>query len=270
MDPRHRAAVFALAASFATVACGARSTLAVGGGQGGDTTTSTSAGAGGSAPVPTTACLLVGGDIDVLAGETSARDNAAVATLGGNVVVFGGYAALPNGSGEVDETWVWDGATWTQEHQATSPSARTEAAAATLDGSVVLFGGAGPFALGDTWLWNGAEWTQAAPAHSPAARSSAAMGTVRGKVVLFGGAIGSLGQAMLGNDTWQWDGADDAGALAAWALDPRGDSMVPAHRRPPQRAGRGDRRARRAHPARGIRRDDACLTPPPRPHAREL
>jgi hypothetical protein len=261
-------AACALATTVALAACGARSAL-TSQGQGGATTTSTapattattgpststtattSTGTGGGSPKLTTACLLVGGDIDVLAGDTwlwsgstwtlatppsapSARDDAAVATLDGTVVVFGGYAALPNGSGEVDETWLWDGAAWTQAHPATSPSARTESAAATLDGTTVLFGGAGPFAMGDTWKWDGSTWTQLAPAHAPEPRSSMAMATLGGTVFLFGGAIGDLAQATTGNDTWQWDGTDWTELHPATSPSPRrgaafavaGDRMI--------------------------------------------
>jgi hypothetical protein len=58
----------------------------------------------------------------------------------------------------------------------TGPTARFYASAATLNGNVVLFGGAdGSGGLsGETWLWNGAGWTQATVS-GPQARCGAAM-----------------------------------------------------------------------------------------------
>ena len=111
------------------------------------------------------------------------------------------------GQGTLGDTWLWDGSTWTQDNVA-GPSARAYHGMATLNGTVVLFGGC-LFSdwdcvntLSDTWTWNGASWT----VHNvvgPSARSGFAMTTLNDTVVLFGGqSAGTL----LG-DTWTWDGA---------------------------------------------------------------
>src|ERR1700733_3508008 len=78
----------------------------------------------------------------------------------GNVVLFGG---LFNASTRYNDTWVWNGTTWTQQSPANSPPGRASASmvydAAT--GNVVMFGGlssSGQF-LNDTWVWNGTTWT---------------------------------------------------------------------------------------------------------------
>jgi hypothetical protein len=66
------------------------------------------------------------------------------------VVLFGGF----NGGALLDDTWTWNGSDWTQQHPATSPSARetTSVAYDGATGTVVLFGGNGSEgALGDTW-----------------------------------------------------------------------------------------------------------------------
>ncbi|MGO8999979.1 MAG: kelch repeat-containing protein, partial [Polyangiaceae bacterium] len=96
----------------------------------------------------------------------------------------------------------------TQLFPATSPPPRQYAAAATLNGNVVLFGGsngnAGPSAfLNDTWEWDGTNWTQFSPATSPPPREGPSAGTIDGTMVLFGGdnSTGFIG------DTWQWNGA---------------------------------------------------------------
>src|SRR6185437_8058876 len=73
-----------------------------------------------------------------------------------SVLLFGGGTVSPDTRS--DATWTWDGATWTQQQPAHSPSARTFPAL-TYDGArgdAVLFGGADPSTpfLGDTWTWD--------------------------------------------------------------------------------------------------------------------
>src|SRR5579864_569990 len=86
----------------------------------------------------------------------SGRIAAKAATLNGKVVLFGGAA-----NGFPTDTWVWDGATWTQQN-VSGPSGRDDFGMAALDGRVVLFGGLenGSVTKGDTWHWVGASWTQ--------------------------------------------------------------------------------------------------------------
>jgi len=57
-----------------------------------------------------------------------------------------------------NDTWIWDGTTWTQQFPPVSPPGRTSYAmvydAATK--TVVLFGGTNSAgALGGTWTWDG-------------------------------------------------------------------------------------------------------------------
>ncbi len=101
-----------------------------------------------------------------------------MATLGGNIVLFGGSDA---NNGPLGDTWIWDGHAWTQG--GTGPSARTLSTMATFDGAVVLFGGAtgtinafyqSTNPLGDTWIWNGSAWSQSA-ATGPLPRYGASM-----------------------------------------------------------------------------------------------
>ncbi|MFY9341510.1 MAG: hypothetical protein WAT39_03410 [Planctomycetota bacterium] len=102
------------------------------------------------------------------------------------------------------ETWVWNGATWTQRPTVTSPPAR-EVVGVFDSGRqclVALFGGfSGPF---ETWEWDGVAWTQR-NAGSPPPRSAfgLAYDAARAVTVLFGGWQGSdAGFA----DTWTWNG----------------------------------------------------------------
>jgi N-acetylneuraminic acid mutarotase len=121
------------------------------------------------------------------------------------VMLFGGM----NVNESLDDTWTWDGASWTQQ-MVPGPSARSAAATATLHGTVVLFGGspnvdASPPAavLGDTWTWDGTAWTQQ-NVTGPSPRAGAAMATLGNTVVLFGGGDEHFHQM---TDTWSWDGS---------------------------------------------------------------
>jgi N-acetylneuraminic acid mutarotase len=139
-----------------------------------------------------------------------ARSSAAIASLGGKAVLFGGAGA----SGALDDTWTWDGASWSKLDVA-GPSARDSAVMAPLGGTLVLFGGeVDSRLLGDTWTFDGAAWKQLA-VPGPPARAWSAMAPLDGKLVLFGGfgppTGGGAGAPLA--DMWIWDGT-------AWALLP--------------------------------------------------
>jgi N-acetylneuraminic acid mutarotase len=158
-----------------------------------------------------------------LVQSPSPRSGHALAGWNGKTVLFGGAirAFRPSGSFYEenytlhDDTWTWDGATWTRVTTPNSPSPRYAHAMATLDGKIVLFGGIASFTgnyvpffpvyLNDTWTWDGQNWTQVHVA-GPPARAHHSMASVNGKIVLFGGST-KVGQEELGtDDTWTWDG----------------------------------------------------------------
>lgn len=136
------------------------------------------------------------------------------------VVLFGGEGPVTNVYGPVpnlNDTWTWDGTTWTQKFPQNSPSPRSgHSMAFDSDlGVVVLFGGFtggvqnGGF-LNDTWTWDGTNWTQQPQQPifaAPPARSGATMAydSIHHQTVLFSG----QGQGVLNvlNDTWLWDGS---------------------------------------------------------------
>lgn len=183
--------------------------------------------------------VMFGGDASGNAGETwewdgtnwlagpshaplipTPRISHAMWSDGTDVFVFGGN--LQGGTGVLNDTWRWNGTTWTQVIAA-GPTPRT-GTAVTFDpitGGALLFGGsngASPATLfGDTWRLIGNAWSQVAVSPAPSARAGAAIAadTVRQRVVLWGGsgATSSL------DDTWEWDGG-------AWLL------QNPAHRPP--------------------------------------
>jgi hypothetical protein len=83
------------------------------------------------------------------------------------IVLFGGFGA----SGHLNETWTYDGTTWTLRNPTTSPPVRAAGRMAfdVPTQRVILFGGFhynGVY-LGDTWLWDGTNWTQSTSGASP-------------------------------------------------------------------------------------------------------
>jgi N-acetylneuraminic acid mutarotase len=128
-----------------------------------------------------------------------------MATLGGTRLLFGGD---DEGLAYLGDTWIWNGTGWTQ-YNGPGPNGRVGAAAATLAGKTVLFGGCCSVDPGgaatyfsDTWIWDGAGWTQQ-NVSGPSPRMYSTMVTLNDKVVLFGGL--GLQNIKLG-DTWVWDG----------------------------------------------------------------
>jgi Galactose oxidase, central domain len=149
------------------------------------------------------------------------------------VVLFGGLEA--NGTLS-DDTWVWNGTTWTDYpgSQILAPPAR-EMASMAFDPKLhqlILFGGQGEGdqLLDDTWAWNGVAWNQPAFSISPSSRQSAAMASDGSEnLVLFGGlgnqngpapattstnaapststgvaSAASVGSVVALDDTWLW------------------------------------------------------------------
>jgi hypothetical protein len=123
----------------------------------------------------------------------------------GQVVLFGGDAAhrVPL---FLNETWLWNGTTWTQRNPASSPAGRVGAILAYDDAAsqLVLFGGANGM-LGDTWIWDGRTWIQGEPSLSPSPRydASAAYSSSDGELLLFGGWSGYSGWRL--DETWAWN-----------------------------------------------------------------
>ena len=117
-------------------------------------------------------------------------------------VLFGGNRPLL----DLDETWTWDGTTWTEMQPLTRPARRLRAAS-TFDstrGVGLVYGGTsdqGP--MSDLWAWNGANWAQLATnGPPPVLLSSMAFDSARGRAVLFGG----IGGAGFNLQTWEWNG----------------------------------------------------------------
>jgi hypothetical protein len=96
-------------------------------------------------------------------GLSESRGFQTMATLDGKVILFGGEQ---DANHILNDTWAWDGASWTELTVSNPPPARFNAGMTTFQEKIVLFGGATPIPgagwLGDTWTWDGADWTEAA------------------------------------------------------------------------------------------------------------
>ena len=146
-----------------------------------------------------------------------ARKAAAMAydAASSTIIMFGGSGGA-SGTVLLNDTWSWNGTTWTKLTSTHTPPNRSFHGMATWSSTgVILFGGsAAAGAVNDTWLWNGTDWLVQSPGTKPSARYNHAMvydsfeqatpGTGNGVIVLFGGYTGS---AYL-NDTWTWTGTN--------------------------------------------------------------
>ncbi len=134
------------------------------------------------------------------------------------VVLFGGNRTGQHPSGNLGDTWEWDGSTWTQRTPTQSPPARHHAGMAfdATRNVCVLFGGYP--AQADVWEWDGINWKSRTFAVSPPGRYAPAMAydPVRQRTVVFGG---NASPNDLG-DTWIYDGGQWVQSLAA-APSPR-------------------------------------------------
>jgi hypothetical protein len=134
----------------------------------------------------------------------------------GNIVLFGGCSGAVNVCTFLNDTWTWNGTTWTEQFPPVNPSPRVTSIA--YDGATktsVLFGGTGSAgSLADTWTWDGVAktWTEQTPATSPSARQAPlAYDRATQTVVMFGGGnwqveVPESGGTAFG-DTWIWNGA---------------------------------------------------------------
>ncbi|MBX3462102.1 MAG: hypothetical protein KF830_02950 [Planctomycetes bacterium] len=124
------------------------------------------------------------------------------------VVLFGGRDN--NGTGR-DETWTYDGTTWTQVAVAgPRPAARAGARMEAIlnRGVLMLVGGRDPVSMvihNDSWEFDGTTWTQIAGAYGgmypPRAEFALAHDYARDRLVAFGG-VGATNMQF--DDTWEF------------------------------------------------------------------
>jgi hypothetical protein len=111
----------------------------------------------------------------------------------GRLILFGGSSQ----SADLDDTWAWDGSSWTQLN-VTGPSARDTAVGGKVGSNIVLFGGDGE--LSDTWIWDGSSWTQST-ATGPTGTDGNVAATLGSDLLLFYTDESGSGH------TWSFDGS---------------------------------------------------------------
>lgn len=162
-------------------------------------------------------------------------------------VLFGGVTNVNGQETLMNDTWEWDGNTWTAKTPLTTPQARANHSLAfdSMRNRVVLFGGYAGTAyssegdyLRDTWEWDGQNWTAMNPGVGPAAPTarsahSSLYDPTSQQTLLFGGDTSWQNSFMIAvdvrNDTWSWNGTawaqlNDAGSppvrrMASMAFD---------------------------------------------------
>ncbi len=128
------------------------------------------------------------------------------------LVLFGGYR--PYSSAPGNETWEFDGTTWTQILTLVSPPARARHSMVfdSTRGCMVVAGRADGSQTADTWEWDGVAWTQRVTATAPPLDDNyLAYDPVRQVTVLW---------TTVTHETWEYDGVDWTDKTAAGAPDP--------------------------------------------------
>jgi len=139
----------------------------------------------------------------------------------GVVVLFVGGSGR---TGYLDDTWEYDGTTWTEVATPDSPSGRQGHAMAydSARDVVVLFGGFGADGvLADTWEYDGTLWTKVVTPAAPPASTGHAMvyDSVRGVVVLL-----SAGYTLA--ISWEYDGITWRQVVAPRSPPDRGEFAI--------------------------------------------
>jgi hypothetical protein len=129
------------------------------------------------------------------------RDGQAMAwsSAAQRVVLFGGAARDGKPAAPLDDTWTWEGSTWSSRPSATRPTPRGWFGMADDPERqrLVLQGGEDSLMpLRDTWEWDGVTWRQAAMANFPVVLHTATWDEAHQVVV-----------GLDGEATWTWDGA---------------------------------------------------------------
>ncbi|HEX5053064.1 MAG TPA: hypothetical protein VFZ65_14920 [Planctomycetota bacterium] len=137
--------------------------------------------------------------------------------LAGGLVMYGGLQAGPTLT--LNDTWLWDGGTWTQLTTTTTPPPRWghHMVYDSRRGRIVAFGGRSPTTTtvaNDTWEFDGVDWQQVFPLASPSARAFYGMAydERRGKTIVFGTQSGT---GAAGQQTWEYDGTTWTQAITA-------------------------------------------------------
>lgn len=142
-------------------------------------------------------------------GGPSPREKPGMAFFSGGpyTLLFGGQVSRTS-TRFVDfsnETWKWNGASWTKLFPNTTPTYRAGHAMVFDEArnKIVMFGGYNYGYLGDTWEWDGSDWSLVATT-GPGARAYHTMvyDSVNQVTLLYGGIYAAGNKA----DVWKWNG----------------------------------------------------------------
>ncbi|MBP8299119.1 MAG: hypothetical protein KA020_02040 [Planctomycetes bacterium] len=131
----------------------------------------------------------------------------------GVTVMYGSLNTSPFGGASVDQTWEFDGTTWTQVFPVTTPGGLGNYGACfdIVRNRTVIYGGNAnnffPIAESGTWEYDGTNWSLITTAGSPGPleRPSMCFNVALGKTVLFGGIDPQFGGV---DTTWLYDGTN--------------------------------------------------------------
>lgn len=147
--------------------------------------------------------------------------NVAVLYGGGNTSFFGGPS--------IDQTWEYDGATWTRITTVNSPGGLALHASAydPIRQKVVVYGGLPnsffPIDSDQTWEYDGVDWTLVNTATNPGPREGSVMVWDGARILMWGG-IDVQGGAQ-SNDVWAYNGTN-------WSIVPASGTAPVARSRP--------------------------------------
>lgn len=133
------------------------------------------------------------------------------------VILFGGIAGSDGltGSNRVgtfsNDTWIWDGATWTEQHTSITPPARVGGQLvydAARQQTLLLGGHNLTGHLNDMWSWNGTSWSQLHPGTLPPSQTRYWMmfHEQLQQVILLGEVMGGANHPQRSYQTWLWTG----------------------------------------------------------------
>lgn len=126
------------------------------------------------------------------------------------VLLFGGGAAIPNPY--LNDTWAWDGTTWSELHPANAPPIPGDSTMVydpELPGLVLVSQAApGNAEHVTTWTWSGSNWKQLNPSTSVTRRFEFGLAHVNGMGVALVGGIVTAGPAGQRNDLWLFKGGN--------------------------------------------------------------
>ena len=126
-----------------------------------------------------------------------------------SVVLYGGDHIVGGSGPQLNDTWTWDGTTWTEKHPATTPGGCAAQLAYDAATSQIMLLCQGPSTGVTMWSWTGTTWTQLHPNVVPPESYTLYMtyDAVRGELVYFGQPKGGPSSQTwtYANGQWQRD-----------------------------------------------------------------